>query len=92
MLKLAKKKFHKVAPMETLEKIAETYRLPVRELIKANGLKREVQAGEILLLPERKGDLYTAQAGDNKELLCGSKEKYEEKNGKILYPGLKVWL
>ncbi len=89
---MVKKKFHKVAEGETLNKIAETYRLPVREIVQANGLVRETQAGEILFLPERKGDLYTAQAGDNKALLCGSKENYEEKNGKLLYPGLKVWL
>ena len=92
MLKLEEKKLHKVCNGETLEKIAETYRLPLRAIVRANGLTSEIQAGQILVLPARIGDVYTAQAGDGKSLLCGSKENYESKNGKILYPGLKVWL
>ena len=86
------KKLHKVASGETLEKIAKTYRLPVRAIVKENGLKSEVWTGQVLILPLSQGDLYTAQAGDSKALLCGSKENYEKKNGKILYPTLKIWL
>ncbi len=92
MLKLEYKKLHKVVSGETLEKIAKTYNLPVRAIVKENGLKREVWTGQVLILPFSQGDLYTAQAGDSKDLLCGSKENYEKKNGKILYPTLKVWL
>ncbi|MBE5753620.1 MAG: LysM peptidoglycan-binding domain-containing protein [Clostridiales bacterium] len=92
MLKLEYKKLHKVTSGETVEKIAKTYRLPVRAIVKENDLKSEVWSGQVLILPSPQGDLYTVQAGDSKALLCGSKENYEKKNGKILYPTLKVWL
>ena len=92
MLKIEYKKLHKVSNGETLEKIALVYRLPVRDIVKENRLSGEVWVGQVLVLPDRQGDLYTVQAGDSKSLLCGSKENYEKKNGKSLYPGLKVWL
>ena len=93
MLKVQRKKFHKVLANQTLEEIAKFYHIPPRLLVKLNGLKEEVCAGQILYLPYANGDLYTAQAGDSKTLLCGSKENYEQKNGtKILYPEMKVWL
>ena len=92
MLELEKKKLHKVSTGETIEKIAKTYRIPVRSLLLENGLNEEVWVGQVLVLPQRQGDLYTVQAGDSKELICGSIESYEAKNGKIIYPTLKVWL
>ncbi len=93
MLKLREKKLHRVLAGQTLEQIALTYRLPVRLLVKENRLTCEAYEGQILVLPERKGDLYTVQAGDGKKLLCGSEENYERKNGtKILYPEMKVWI
>ena len=93
MLKLREKKLHRVAAGQTLEKIAEIYKIPVRLLVKENGLTKEVYSGQILILPERTGNLYTVQAGDGKKLLCGSEENYEKRNGsKILYPELKVWI
>jgi LysM repeat protein len=92
MLKQEYKKLHKVIESETLEKIAQNYRIPIRAIVRENNLKREVWAGQVLVLPAFQGNLYTAQAGDSKELLCGSKENYEKKNGKLLYPTLKVWL
>ena len=92
MLELENKKFHKVSYGETLEKISSVYCLPVREIVKENSLTGEVWTGQVLVLPEPKGNLYVAQAGESKRLLCGSEENYEKKNGKVLYPGLKVWL
>lgn len=93
MLKLKRKKFHKVVAMQTLEQIASVYKIPVRVLVKENQLSSEPHEGQILYLPPTNGNLYTAQAGDDKELLCGSKENYERKNGtKILYPEMKVWI
>ena len=92
MLKLEYKKLHKVVEGETLEKISQNYRIPVRAIVGENELKKEVWAGQVLVLPPVQGNLYTAQAGDSKSLLCGSKENYEQKNGKLLYPTLKVWL
>ncbi len=79
--------------MQTLEQIASVYKIPVRVLVKENQLSSEPHEGQILYLPPANGNLYTAQAGDNEELLCGSKENYEQKNGtKILYPEMKVWI
>lgn len=92
MLKLENKKLHKVSTGETIEKIAKTYRLPVRALVLENDLKGEVWTGQVLVLPPRQGDLYTVQAGDSKALICGSKKAYELKNGKRIYPTLTVWL
>ena len=93
MLKLKRKKFHRVVFGQTLEQIASVYKIPVRVLVKENSLLSEPHEGQILYLPPANGNLYTAQAGDGKSLLCGSKEAYEQKNGtKILYPEMKVWI
>ena len=93
MLKLEEKQFHIVKTGQSVRSIAQTYQIPERLLVKENGLTKEPRVGNILLLPKRKGDYYTAQAGDCPSLLCGSEEKFKEKNGgKILYPELKVWL
>lgn len=92
MLELKRKKLHKVAQGETLALLAETYRLPIRDIVLENGLTEEIWVGQVLVLPNRKGNLYTAQAGDSKTLLCGSKENYECLNGERLYPTQKVWI
>ena len=92
MLKLRDKQLHRVGKGQTLESIAAAYRLPPRAIVLENSLTGEVCEGQILYLPKRLGNLYTAKAGESRELLCGSKENYEKKNGKALYPGLKIWL
>lgn len=92
MLKLREKQLHRVVKGQTVESIAAAYRLPPRAIVTENSLTGEVYEGQILYLPKRQGNLYTAQAGESKELLCGSRENYEKKNGTALYPGLKIWL
>lgn len=93
MLKLEVKQFHTVRAGQTLRAIAQTYQIPERVLAKENSLTCEPTVGSVLRLPIQQGDYYTAQAGDTKALLCGSKENYERKNGgSILYPEMKVWL
>ena len=93
MLKLEEKKLHIVKRGQTLSEVARAYQIPEFALAKENGLTGELYAGQVLILPEKKGNYYTAQAGDDYALLCGSKENYEQKNGtKILYPQMKVWL
>ena len=93
MLKLERKEFHIVKAGQSLRLIAQTYKIPERLLVKENGLIEEPKVGTVLRLPKQKGDYYTAQAGDCPSLLCGSEEKFKEKNGgKILYPEMKVWL
>ena len=92
MLKLEVKQFHTVRAGQTLRLIAQTYKIPERALARENGLTEEPSVGTVLKLPAPKGDYYTVQAGDNRTLLCGSKENYEKKNGGVLYPQMKVWL
>lgn len=92
MLTLKNKQLHRVGKGQTLESIANAYRLPPKAIVLENSLTGEVFEGQLLRLPKRKGNLYTAKAGESKELLCGSRENYEKKNGKELYPGLKIWL
>jgi LysM repeat protein len=93
MLKLEEKKLHTVKAGQTLRSIAETYQIPESALAKENGLLKEPSVGQLLILPKKRGNYYTAQAGDDYKLLCGSKANYKQKNGtEILYPQMKVWL
>ena len=60
-------------------------------MVKVNGLSAPPYAGQILRIPKSRGNAYTVQAGDTKELLCGSEENYEKKNGTdIFYIGMPV--
>ena len=93
MLKLEEKKLHTVKAGQTLRSIARAYQIPESVVVLENGLTGEPYAGQVLILPKKRGDYYTAQAGDTYKLLCGSKENYKQKNGtEILYPQMKVWL
>lgn len=93
MIKLEEKKLHTVRVGQTLRSIARVYQIPESVLVSENGLNAEPYVGQVLILPKKRGDYYTAQAGDDCKLLCGSKENYKKKNGtEILYPQMKVWL
>ena len=93
MLTLKRPQFYKVKAGQTLQEIADNFHLPVTLIIKENALRQPPQAGEILYLPNVKGNLYTVQAGDSKRLLCGSDENYKNRNGTdILYPTMRVFL
>ena len=83
---------HKVLHGQTLQAIAAAYCVGEWVLAQGNGLTEEVKAGQILRIPNARGNRYIARAGDEKGLLCGSKEKYEKKNGPYLYPGQRVVL
>ncbi len=57
-----------------------------------NNLARpaDFYAGRVVYLPPR-GNLYTVQAGDSMENLCGSKARYIEYNGNdVFYIGKRV--
>ena len=55
--------------------------------------KGEITEGQLLRLPQEKGNLYIVRAGDTKELLCGSAGNYKKKNGTdAFYPGMKIWI
>ena len=85
--------FYKVKRGQTLAEIAAYFNLPTPLLVKENALKTSPRQGEILKIPHVKGNLYTAQAGEGKTLLCGDEKNYAQRNGtQILYPGLKVLL
>ena len=72
--------------------LAEEIGVTAYLLAAANGLKEEIFEGQILFLPSS-GNLYTVREGDTKTWLCGSKKRYEEKNGTdIFYLGMKVLL
>ena len=93
MLKIEKRRFYKVKKGQTVAKIARFFCVSERALVKENALNKEVEEGQILRIPEARGNLYTVRAGDTKRLLCGSAENYKKKNGTdVFYIGMRVIL
>ena len=91
MLKTVQSKYYKVKEGQTLRQIAEYFSVSERVLAKRNGLKSMPYAGQILRIPEEKGNAYTVRAGDTKILLCGSEERYERLNGtQVFYIGMRI--
>lgn len=79
--------YYRVKKGQTLLEIAQTFLLPPRVLAFCNNLTQEPQAGAILYIPPRCGNLYTVRGGESKKLLCGSDENFEKINcTKLLYP------
>ncbi|MBQ5926988.1 MAG: LysM peptidoglycan-binding domain-containing protein [Clostridia bacterium] len=78
---------------QSVEEIAKAFDLPVSLIVAVNGLTAPVQAGDLLLIPQGSGNLYSVKAGEDKALLCGSEERYAEKNKtERFYPGQKIFL
>ena len=93
MLSTVNRQFHIVREGQSLQKIAEYYSVSAYLLVQENGLTQAPYAGQILKVPSEKGNAYFVQEGDTKALLCGSEEKYREKNGTdIFYIGMRVIL
>ena len=93
MLKSVYCKYYQVKDGQTLTQIADYFCLSPRLLAKENGLKTQVRAGQILVIPTERGNAYTVREQDTKALLCGGKESYEKKNGTdIFYLGMRVLL
>jgi hypothetical protein len=92
MLRIERVRVHKVLQGQTIKEIAAAYCVGEWALAQENALIEEVKEGQVLLIPVLQGNRYTAQVGDEKQLLCGSKENYEKKNGPYLYPGKRVVL
>lgn len=91
MLKTVQRKFYRVKEGQSLTQIADYFSVSERVLAKLNGLKTSPYAGQILRIPEERGNAYTVRAGDTKALLCGSEERYERLNGtEAFYIGMKV--
>lgn len=93
MLKLKIPKYYVVKEGQTLKEISRVFGVAVGVLIRENRLSGEVFAGQALRIPEERGNMYVAQVGDTKTLLCGSEQRYFQRNGThILYPEMHVVL
>ncbi len=93
MLKMQIPKYYQVKKGQTIAKIAEAFCLPPTLIVRENRLKEEVFEGQILQIPEVRGNLYSVRIGDDKNLLCGSEEKFREKNGtNLLFPYQNIFL
>lgn len=93
MLKTEKRAYHQVKNGQTLRQIADYYSVAEGLLIKLNRLEKPPVAGQILRIPKETGNVYFVREGDTKELLCGSEEAYQCKNGTgVFYIGMRVIL
>jgi hypothetical protein len=92
MLEIKIPRFYKVKSSQTLAQIARTFCVSEYALVKVNGLKQPPAEGELIEIPQERGNLYTVREGDTKTLLCGSDENYEKKNGAALYLGMRAVL
>ncbi len=87
------RKFYQAKEGQTLEEIAAYFSVSKWLLAKENGLTEAIYTGQILRIPQERGNLYTVKVGDTKELLCGSADNYFRKNGTdIFYIGMQVIL
>ena len=92
-LSLSVPKYYRVKRGQSLKDIASAFGLPLSLLVKENALSSPPKVGEVLLIPKRKGNLYTVQGGESKTLLCGSCEAFEKRNGtRRIYLGQTVFL
>ena len=90
-LLLKESEFYRVKRGQTLKDVAKAFSCPERLLASLNNLTEEVTEGEILLIPDTEGNLYTVRGGESKTLLSGSGEQFFEKNRtNCLYPTQKV--
>ena len=93
MLSTPNKQFHTVREGQSLRNIAEYYAVSEYLLVQENGLLEEPFVGQVLKIPEERGNVYFVQEGDNKALLCGSAEEFRKRNGTdIFYIGMRVIL
>ncbi|MBQ8685758.1 MAG: LysM peptidoglycan-binding domain-containing protein [Clostridia bacterium] len=92
-LQLKTPRYYKVKRGQTVREIAAAFCVAERALVKCNALTGEPCAGELLRIPDTKGNAYTVKEGDNKALLSGGDTAYERKNGTAaLYLGMRVIL
>ncbi len=83
---------YKVKRGQSLQSVAQECATTAFAIVHRNGLKEELYEGQLIFLPES-ANVYVVQAGDTKKLLCGSDERYAEKNGTdVFYLGMRVLL
>ena len=91
MLKIASVRYYKVKEGQTLREVAENFSVSEFLLARENRLAQPIAAGQILRIPDERGNAYYVRAGDTKALICGSEENYEKKNGtSVFYIGMRV--
>lgn len=91
MLITEQKRYYQVKKGQTLREIAAYFSVSEFLLARENGLQASPWEGQILRIPEEKGNSYFVQEGDTKELLCGSEGEYRLKNGTdTFYIGMRV--
>ena len=93
MLKTEFYRYYKVKKGQDLRAIADYFSVSEYLLAKENALTEEIYVGQILKIPQERGDVYFVQEGDTKTLLCGSEEAYYRINGTdVFYIGMRVIL
>ena len=91
MLKQVAWEFYQVKKGQSLRDIADYFGVAEGLLVKLNGLTKPPCTGQILHIPQEKGNIYFVQEGDTKTLLCGSEENFRMKNGTdAFYIGMRV--
>lgn len=84
--------YYRVKHGQDLALIARTFGVTARVLAAANRLAAEPREGEVLFIPPS-GNVYVVQGGESRALLCGSSERFREKNAtSFLYPRQEVML
>lgn len=85
--------YYKVKKGQTLRMVAEVFSVAEGRLVEVNALNEELFSGQIIKIPPERGNAYIVQAGDTKELLCGSAEQFRLYNGTdVFYIGMRVIL
>ena len=93
MLKTESFDYYKIKEGQTLRSVAEYFSVSEYLLARINGMKTPIFQGQILKIPEERGNAYVVREGDTKELLCGSAENYARKNGTdVFYIGMRIIL
>lgn len=93
MLKTDRLTRYRVKKGDSLNSIAEEFFLPPSLIARVNGMEGEPRGGEVIVLPPADHNLYTVRAGDTREKLCGSKEKYEDMNGtSAFFIGMRIFI
>ena len=93
MLKTVQVQYYKVKTGQKLKEIAAYFSVSPYLLAKINGLQQEPTLGQVLKIPDERGNYYTVKEGDSKVFLCGNEENYFKKNGTdVFYIGMRVVL
>lgn len=92
-LEFCRQKLYRVKRGQTVREIALAFGMPPRVLAAENGLTKEAEEGQILMIPQAERNLYVVQGGESMSKLCGSKENFTGLNKtERLYPSQVIFL